>query len=100
VGIAISQVDAVLVLLTPEAVKSKYVEWEWETSFTMEKFIIPLLILPCTVPNDLARLHYHNLSQTINYSRGFASLIRDLIEASTKMKTKKHRTLNDQLQNI
>lgn len=75
---AIKSVDVVLVLLTPGAVASKYVNWEWETAITVEKQVIPLLILPCEVPKELNDLHYHNLSTEQNYILGFASLIRDL----------------------
>lgn len=75
---ALRTVDVVIVLLTPAAVASKYVEWEWENALTLEKRVIPLLRLPCEVPEELQRLHYHNLSTDQNYVFGFASLVRDL----------------------
>lgn len=77
---ALRKVDAVVVLLTPAAVASKYVEWEWENALTLEKRVIPLLIQPCTVPDELSRLHYHNLSTDQDYVLGFASLMRDLYQ--------------------
>ncbi|MDX2212730.1 MAG: TIR domain-containing protein [Oculatellaceae cyanobacterium bins.114] len=75
---ALRTVQVVVVLLTPAAVASKYVEWEWETALTLDKRVIPLLLMPCDVPSDLSRLHYHNLSTDQEYTLGFAALIRDL----------------------
>jgi hypothetical protein len=75
---SLRQVDGVIVLLTPAAVSSKYVEWEWENALTLEKRVIPLMILPCDVPDELKRLHYHNLSTEQDYVLGFAALMRDL----------------------
>ncbi|NER79747.1 MAG: toll/interleukin-1 receptor domain-containing protein [Leptolyngbya sp. SIO1D8] len=94
---AIRTVDTVVVLLTPAAVVSKYVEWEWENALTLEKRVIPLLILPCDVPDELTRLHYHNLSAGQDYVLGFAALLRDLYtaptaEQSSMAKEKSHQT--------
>ncbi|WP_017298825.1 toll/interleukin-1 receptor domain-containing protein [Nodosilinea nodulosa] len=75
---ALRAVDAVVVLLTPAAVVSEYVEWEWETALTLEKLIIPLLISPCEVPAELKQLHYRNLTTEQDYVMGIISLIRDL----------------------
>lgn len=90
---AIKAVDTVLVLLTPGAVASKYVNWEWETAITVEKKVIPLLILPCEVPKELNDLHYHNLSTDQNYTLGFASLIRDLNQAEISKSVEKPNDL-------
>ena len=43
-----------------------------------EKRVIPLLLLPCQVPDELSRLHYHNLSTEQDYTLGLMSLVRDL----------------------
>src|SRR6185369_480889 len=75
---ALRLVDTVLVLLTPHSVESPFVRWEWEQAFTLRKRVIPILILPCRVPDELSRLHYHDFRDPANYSIGFASLIRDL----------------------
>ncbi|MEM9092319.1 MAG: toll/interleukin-1 receptor domain-containing protein [Cyanobacteria bacterium P01_F01_bin.53] len=75
---ALRDVDAVVVLLTPNAAGSKYVEWEWEMAQMVEKPVIPLLIETCDVPDELARLHYHNLSTQQDYTLGLMALIRDL----------------------
>lgn len=80
---AIRTVDSVVILLTPAAVASKYVEWEWENALTLEKQVIPLLISPCDVPHDLNHLHYHNLSTDQDYVLGFAALLRDLYSVPT-----------------
>lgn len=80
---ALRSVKVVVVLLTPAAIASKYVEWEWGTAQTLEKRVIPLLISPCDVPDELSRLHYHNLSTEQEYTLGFAALIRDLYALAT-----------------
>lgn len=80
---AIRTVNTIIVLLTPAAIASKYVEWEWETAITLGKKVIPLLVLPCEVPDELQRLHYHNLSTEQEYSLGFAALMRDLYTVSS-----------------
>lgn len=76
---ALRAVDAVLVLLTPAAVASANVGWEWENALTLQKKVIPLLILPCRPPDELAALHYHNLSDPGRYSGELAKLMRDLM---------------------
>ncbi|MBE9140319.1 toll/interleukin-1 receptor domain-containing protein [Nodosilinea sp. LEGE 07088] len=75
---ALRAVDVVVVLLTPAAVASKNVEWEWENALTLEKLVIPLLMMPCEVPDGLRHLHYHNLSTEQDYVMGIISLFRDL----------------------
>lgn len=75
---ALQAVDAVLVLLTPGAVASETVTWEWQTAQGLGKPLIPLLIMPCDVPLELQRLNYHNLHDPARL--GFESLQRDLRE--------------------
>jgi hypothetical protein len=77
---ALREVEAVLVLLTPAAVDSQYVTWEWENALTLQKQVIPLRVLACDPPEELRRLHYHDLSQSDTYTVGFAALLRDLAE--------------------
>lgn len=85
---ALRQVDAVVVLMTPGAVASKYVEWEWEMAQMAEKRVIPLLISPCDVPAELGRLHYHNLSEEQGYIMNLAGLINDLQRLGAKNEEK------------
>ncbi len=80
---ALRQIDAVLVLLTPDSVASDTVTWEWENALTLEKRVIGLCIAPCDVPQDLGRLHYHDLSDPAGYSLGLARLTRDLMRLVT-----------------
>ena len=75
---ALREVDAVVVLLTPEAVASKYVEWEIEMAQMVEKTIFPVLVLDCEIPEELRPLHYRNLSVEENYSSELLSIIKDL----------------------
>lgn len=83
-----------LVLPTPRTVESKYVTWEWENALTLQKRVVPLLILSYEVPDELARLHCHDLSQPDSYVLGFAALVRDLAKAVTT-RTKKVGTEAD-----
>ncbi|MFQ5855146.1 MAG: toll/interleukin-1 receptor domain-containing protein [Anaerolineae bacterium] len=76
---ALAAVDAVLVLLTPGAVASPTVTWEWQTVLVMEKRLIPLRIIPCDVPAELQRLHYHSLHDPTTYTLGLSKLARDLM---------------------
>lgn len=76
---ALRGTDAVLVLLTPAAVASQMVTWEWENALTLEKRVVGLLISPCDVPAELKRLHYHDLSDPATYTLGLARLARDLL---------------------
>ncbi len=82
---ALRQVDAVVVVLTPGAVGSKMVEWEWENAITLEKRVIPVLAQACQVPDELERLHYHDLSNptSASYTRSFAKLARDINQLPT-----------------
>ncbi len=75
---AIRQVDAVLVLLTPGAAKSHHVTWEWEMAQMVEKSVIPLWVAKCGIPEELSRLHYHDLTTESAYTLGLMSLVRDL----------------------
>lgn len=77
---ALQGVDALLALLTPGYVTSTMCTWEWQTAALLGKRVIPLLIAPCDIPDELARLHYHNLSEPERYPLGLATLARDLIE--------------------
>lgn len=81
---AVREVDAVLVLMTPGAVASKHVELEWEMAQMVGKRVIPLLMLPCDVPAELGRLHYHNLSEEQSYIMNLAGLINDLQRLGAK----------------
>ncbi len=83
-------VDVVLVLLTPESAVSPNVEWEWRTAKSLSKPIVPVLIFPCTVPEELQDLHYRDLSNPENYSLGLMGLIGDLsIVSRSEIETEK-----------
>lgn len=76
---ALKEVAGVLLLLTPNSVTSEAVRWEWETAlYVLAKPVYSLLILPCDVPAELNRQHYHNLHE--DYSGGLLKLLRDLRE--------------------
>ncbi|MBN2471271.1 MAG: toll/interleukin-1 receptor domain-containing protein [Anaerolineae bacterium] len=49
----VMQSDAVLVILTPEAVESKQVRREWEMARNLNKIVLPILLQDCTIPDEL-----------------------------------------------
>src|ERR1700755_554404 len=75
---ALRKVDVLLVLVTPSAVESQMVTWEWENALTLGKKVIPLLIKSCRLPPELSQFHYHNLSEAEKYSTSLMALMRDL----------------------
>ena len=75
---ALHQVEAIIVLLTPKSVESKYVEWELEMARMIDKPILPVLILDCDIPDELDRIHYRNLSIEQGYNQDLLLLIQDL----------------------
>lgn len=79
---ALAAVDVVVVLLTPGAVASANVAWEWQGALFLNKRVIPLLIAPCDVPDELRKLHYHDFSQPAQRRLGLARLVRDLLEVA------------------
>lgn len=82
---AIKQSDIIVVLLTPASVISENVKWEIDTAVTLDKPMIGILILPCQLPEDLKKLHYHDLSSDEKYSLNLMALVRDLREIETKV---------------
>lgn len=78
-GGALIGASAVVVVLTPDAVQSEYVKWEWSVAIhVLKKPVFPVLILPCSIPAELSRLHYHDLSDPTKYQAGLPKLLRDL----------------------
>lgn len=76
---ALAAVDFVLVLLTPGAVASDTVAWEWRTALAGGRRVIPLLMRPCEVPEPLARLHYHDFTRPEGQREAMNRLFRDLV---------------------
>ena len=76
---AIRNTKAVLVLLTPSAVKSEYVKLEYQAALALgNKKLIPVSILNCDVPDELQRLQNRNLSEESSYLKGLLAIIKDL----------------------
>jgi hypothetical protein len=75
---ALREVEAVLVFLTPGAVVSRHVDIEWENAKALGKYVIPVIGLPCEVPEGLKGLHYRNLSRLETYTTEFINLVYDL----------------------
>ena len=75
---AIRHTKAVLVMLTPGAVESKYVTWECEVARATEKKIIPVLIHTCNVPEEIKPLQHRDLSNEQKYMKGLLAIIKDI----------------------
>jgi hypothetical protein len=85
--VALRRIDVVLVLLTPGAIESQMVAWEWENALTLEKNVIPLLIIRSNIPSDLSQFHYHDLSRPEEYSISLMALMHDLnLISKTKLR--------------
>jgi hypothetical protein len=55
---AIDDADAMLVVLSQDAVDSMWVRKEWQYAKKQKKLVIPLIYFPCRIPRGLTRLHY------------------------------------------
>jgi hypothetical protein len=56
---AIRSVDIVLLFLTPGAVASENMKWEWNTALDLGKRVVPLVIQDCSLPAELAGNRNH-----------------------------------------
>lgn len=58
VGTALQECDTLLLVLSPDAINSKYVKMEYRYFFRQEKPIIPIVYQKVDIPFELATLHY------------------------------------------
>lgn len=58
VGAALHECDILLLVLSPEAINSKYVKMEYRYFFKLEKPILPILFREVDIPFELATLNY------------------------------------------
>ena len=66
-----------LVVLSPEAVQSEYVESEYHYAYQKHKIVIPLDYRTCEVPMLLSRLQMVDF-RTVPYEQGLAQLLKAL----------------------
>jgi hypothetical protein len=71
---AIQSNSKFLLVLSPDAVRSKYVKAEWRLALKKEKIVVPVLHLPCEVPWRLDG--NQSVDFTSSYDEGFAQLMR------------------------
>lgn len=75
----IAHADAMLIVLTPDAIKSEWVKREIEIARNSLKIVIPLLMREISIPNDLVHLGISDL-QYINFVRyGLATSLESLL---------------------
>lgn len=70
---AITACPFFLLLLSPHAVTSEYVRREYRFALAQSLKIIPLLVTPCEIPEDIAHRQYIDMS---DYQQGLMRLIR------------------------
>ena len=75
---AIGEADYVIIILSPEAVESGWVEREWQSKYWDEIeqnkiFVLPVLLKDCKIPNLLKTKKYADFRN--NYSAGFVKLM-------------------------
>lgn len=75
---AIGEADCMIIVLSPDAVNSSWVEREWQSKYwdEMKKnktLVLPILISDCQIPNLLKMKKYADLRN--NYTVGFDSLM-------------------------
>ncbi|MBN1963563.1 MAG: toll/interleukin-1 receptor domain-containing protein, partial [Anaerolineae bacterium] len=94
VRVVLGEVDAVLVLLSPAALASADVTWEWESALALHKPVLPLLAAPCDMPPALAQLdYYQDLSDSGSFALGLAALLRDLHGILTAQQTQQEEAV-------
>ena len=65
---AIVECPLFLLLLSPHAVVSEYVEKEYQFALEQQKTLLPILLQPCEIPAVINPIQYINLQ---NYGDGF-----------------------------
>ena len=75
---AIGEADYVIIVLSPDAVKSGWVDREWKSKYwdeieQNEIFVLPVLFRDCKIPNLLRTKKYADFRN--NYSAGFVKLM-------------------------
>lgn len=73
IQVAIDRCDVLLVVLSPEAMKSEYVLMEFRHAFHKKKLVVPLAYQPCEVTMDLNQIQWVNFQQS--YERGLRDLL-------------------------
>lgn len=65
----LEEVDVVVVILSPDSVDSKEVEWVWDTALTRRKHLALFLVKQCSVPDELREQRLYDLSSREAYTR-------------------------------
>jgi hypothetical protein len=85
IGQALQACDSLLLVLSPNAVNSKYVKMEYRYFFNQEKTIIPILYQKVDrLPFELATIHYIDFTQEDR-----AKSWRDLLNVLSRARSKK-----------
>ena len=73
---AIDSCQALLVVLSPDAVNSQWVQNEYHYGLSFSKLVIPIRYRPCRIPLELNNIQWVDFQ--INYARGFNDLLSTL----------------------
>lgn len=73
---AITEVERLLLILSPETEGSEYVKWEWEYALSICKTVVPLIIdgHDRLIPSRLKKYHYIDFRGNRSYENVFADL--------------------------
>jgi WD40 repeat protein len=75
---AIEETDRLILVISPNAVRSDYVRVEWQYAINKCKVVIPILFDQefSIIPNELSRLHCPDFRPTRPYEQALAELLR------------------------
>lgn len=75
----IAEATAMVVVISPTAVESKFVSWEIATARKLGKSIYPLMYIPCDLPQEMRTLQYIDVGEDDEtYERGINRLVDHL----------------------
>ncbi|MBK9924582.1 MAG: toll/interleukin-1 receptor domain-containing protein [Anaerolineales bacterium] len=74
---AIAESQYVIVVLTPNSIASEWVQKEYTQALTLHKKIIPIMLVPCSVPFALNTINFVNFA-TGEYPDNFKKLLTPL----------------------
>jgi TIR domain-containing protein len=78
INIALEDCKAMILIISPEAMKSEYVKIEWEFFINNKKALIPVLWKSTEIPHPICDIQYIDFRSLNNYDASFEKLSHDL----------------------
>lgn len=83
---AIDDCSILLLVISPDAINSPYVKFEWEYAVQTQKYVIPLILKETQLSEQLHRLHFiNNFKFEGGFNNGFGELIKCLVDRGLKI---------------